>query len=66
MSDVTRVTECFTPNVAMQIAMKAAGRRKHVYHGGKLCSKCYGPKPVFRKDRYCGVCRAKYSKARRG
>lgn len=74
MSDVTRVTETFTPAIANQIALVRLGRRKHVFHGKTLCSRCYGPKPGGRVDPYCAPCwkiymqgwRAKYSKARRG
>lgn len=64
--NVSHETESFTRLVRAQIELVRAGRRKHVFHGGKLCSKCYGPRPAYRQDHYCASCRKFYTRDRRG
>lgn len=44
-------------NLNAQIQMKRAGRRKHVFHGGTLCSKCLEQPPTM-GQRYCRGCNA--------
>lgn len=46
---------CVTSNIAKQVEQKRAGRRKHVRHGGTLCSKCLEAPPAPRQ-RYCVPC----------
>jgi hypothetical protein len=48
----------------MQIALKRAGRRKLVRHGGTLCSGCYAEPPAP-GQRYGKRCHAAREKARR-
>lgn len=65
MSDVSHETETFTAAIKAQIRMVIDGRRKHVFHMGKLCSGCYGQRPEGRVDPYCGECRKLYMRNRR-
>lgn len=53
MSDVSQQTL----RVTNQIAMRRAGRRKRVYHGGTLCSGCLEA-PRAKGQHYCGPCHA--------
>lgn len=60
---VNHETYCCT-DVEMQIALKRAGRRKLVRHGGTLCSGCYGEPPMA-GQRYGLRCHAERERARR-
>jgi len=55
-------TQGFKENIAQQIEMKRAGRRKHVHHGGTVCSGCYA-EPPLPGQRYGKNCRNKASLA---
>jgi len=57
-------TECST-QITAQIRMKAAGRRKHVMHGGTLCSRCLSRPPASNKVRYCRQCKTDHERQRR-
>lgn len=47
MSDaVSHETNCFREAIEHQVALKLAGRRKLVRHGGTLCSGCYQEPPL--------------------
>lgn len=59
MSDVSQPTRLLTQTIQAQIEMKRAGRRKHVNHGGTLCSACLDAPPDD-GDHYCAPCRAAY------
>jgi hypothetical protein len=58
---VTRETECFSNSINDQLALRAAGRRKHIRHGGRLCCRCHTRPPASAKDRYCKECRKTYN-----
>lgn len=60
---VSRETECYT-KLEMQVQLRRSGRRKHVMHGGTLCSKCLISAPAH-GQRYCLRCHADYERARR-
>lgn len=62
MTDVSRETYCFKGNIEQQIALKRAGRRKLVRHGGTLCSCCYISPPAS-GQRYCAECHRKAASA---
>lgn len=62
MSDaVSRETRCLPSNIALQVEQKLAGKRKHVRHGGALCSGCL-QNPPLPTGRYCRKCRNAHSK----
>jgi hypothetical protein len=57
--DVSRETSSLTSKIEGQIAARARGDRKNVFHGGTLCSHCLSA-PRSGHDAYCAPCRAKY------
>ena len=60
MSDVvSRETRCLPENIALQIEQRLQGKRKHVRHGGTLCSRCLKNQPAH-GQRYCIDCRRSY------
>jgi predicted amidophosphoribosyltransferase len=56
MSAVSRETRSLPSNIAMQVEQRLAGKRKHVRHGGLLCSGCLNKAPLT-SGRYCRECR---------
>lgn len=50
--------------VEAQVEQALAGRRKRVYHGGSLCSRCYA-EPQRPGQRYGKRCHAAYEADRR-
>lgn len=57
--NVSRVTPSLTSKIEGQIAARARGDRKNVFHGGTLCSCCLSA-PRSQSHAYCGPCMAKY------
>jgi hypothetical protein len=54
--DVSQETLKVT-NVAEQVKQRLAGRRKYVFHGGTLCSRCL-KEPPAKSQCYCSKCHA--------
>jgi hypothetical protein len=55
--DVSHETRCLPGNIVLQIEQRRLGKRKHVRHGGLLCSGCL-ENPPAPGQRYCAGCHA--------
>lgn len=51
-------------DIAMQVELRRAGRRKRVMHGKTLCSRCY-INPPQATHKYCKTCKSADAKSRR-